>query len=156
MTRVNPNLVFFSDPAGVAGDGSPSGGPDPASGIVEVGNQGALIRATCTLPKAQHTVCTTVLNDVIKRYAKHTVTGARACPDSRYGYTHIKITNGSCTTALRVVSMRTKVIPGTNNMGFTLGPFKCRVTQNGSENTPKPAKYRCELGRVVLTYAYHP
>jgi hypothetical protein len=69
--RVGSDIAEFQDPAGVAGSGWPSGGPDPANGVVGLsgpaGNQ-AVYRSTCTLPASEHSVCTVSLNDVLSRY----------------------------------------------------------------------------------------
>jgi hypothetical protein len=69
--RLRSDVVLFEDPPGVAGSGWPSGGPDPANGLV--GYTGSpendvVYRSTCTLPASKHAVCTTSLNDVISRY----------------------------------------------------------------------------------------
>ncbi|MGO9751911.1 MAG: hypothetical protein ACLP22_10460 [Solirubrobacteraceae bacterium] len=57
VTRVGSRVALFEDPPGVAGDGWPSGGRQPANGVV--GIQGSLrpgphersvYRSTCTLP----------------------------------------------------------------------------------------------------------
>jgi len=66
--------VNFMDPAGVTGDGSPSGGKDPANGVMfyttsQSGPGG--YAATCTLPKSDRTTCTAVLN----HFAAHHVRG---------------------------------------------------------------------------------
>jgi hypothetical protein len=72
VVRRSPSLALFEDPPGVAGSGWPSGGPDPANGVV--GTHGhpvgdALVyRSTCTLPAVDHAICTASLNDVIARY----------------------------------------------------------------------------------------
>jgi len=72
--RVHPlrsNDVLFEDPPGVAGSGWPSGGPDPANGLVGYTGSpknGVVYRSTCTLPAREHSLCTTSLNDVIHRY----------------------------------------------------------------------------------------
>jgi hypothetical protein len=75
VTRVGSRVALFEDPPGVAGDGWPSGGKQPAHGVV--GIQGSLrpgphersvYRATCTLPARDHAICTVSLNDVIARY----------------------------------------------------------------------------------------
>jgi hypothetical protein len=62
----------FVDPAGVAGDGMPSGGTNPANGVMLYlpGGSGrsAGYLATCTLPVAQHDVCTAVLNHFVSLY----------------------------------------------------------------------------------------
>ncbi len=65
------NEVAFYDPPGVAADGQPSGGQDPANGVVlympSKGKASAYL-ATCTLPAVQHGVCTTVLNYYVSLY----------------------------------------------------------------------------------------
>jgi hypothetical protein len=65
-------VVLFEDPPGVAGDGWPSGGPDPANGlvgeIVSIPQFPGIYRATCTLPASEHAICTASLNDAIARY----------------------------------------------------------------------------------------
>ncbi len=62
----------FEDPAGVAGDGMPSGGTNPANGVMFYLPSGpgrsAGYLATCTLPVAQHDVCTAVLNHFVALY----------------------------------------------------------------------------------------
>lgn len=68
VVRQNRHLVLFSDPAGLAGDGFPSGGPYPANGFVDVvGRDQIVYRATCTLPRSEHRLCTTSLNDLLDR-----------------------------------------------------------------------------------------
>ncbi len=57
--------IDFEDPAGVAGDGIPSGGQDPANGVVlyrPKQDEPTASLATCTLPAPQHDVCTAVLD----------------------------------------------------------------------------------------------
>jgi hypothetical protein len=63
-------IVLFEDPPGVPGDGWPSGGPDPANGLVGVSTTRGqpVYRATCTLPASEHPTCTVILNDTIARY----------------------------------------------------------------------------------------
>jgi hypothetical protein len=69
VTRPSTNVALFEDPPGVAGDGYPSGGPDPANGVDGIkGRNGETYTATCTLPARQHSTCTVALNDVISRY----------------------------------------------------------------------------------------
>jgi hypothetical protein len=69
VTRPNSDVALFEDPPGVAGDGYPSGGPDPANGVVGIkGRGGEAYTATCTLPAREHSTCTVSLNDVISRY----------------------------------------------------------------------------------------
>ena len=72
MDHLNADATDFEDPPGVAGDGWPSGGPDPANGIVGVNvDQGsAVYRATCTLPASEHRIRTISLNDVLAGYGQ--------------------------------------------------------------------------------------
>jgi hypothetical protein len=69
--RLRPDVTLFEDPPEVAGSGWPSGGPDPANGLVGTTGtplRGLVYRSTCTLPTEDHSICTTSLNDVISRY----------------------------------------------------------------------------------------
>jgi hypothetical protein len=70
--HLNADATDFEDPPGVAGNGWPSGGPDPANGIdgVNVGQASSVYRSTCTLPKSEHGICTISLNDVLARYGQ--------------------------------------------------------------------------------------
>lgn len=71
VSRPSPNLALFEDDPGVEGSGWPSGGSDPANGVVGIAGtsrENTVYRATCTLPSIQHSVCTTILNYVIGRY----------------------------------------------------------------------------------------
>jgi hypothetical protein len=74
VERVNADLVAYEDPAGVNGDGWPSGGPDPANGIVGLfgarfrGHPEEVVAATCTLRASDHELCTASLNDAATRY----------------------------------------------------------------------------------------
>ncbi len=57
--------VEFQDPAGVAGVGFPSGGQNAANGITlyqPKPSEPTAYQATCTLPAAQHDLCTALLN----------------------------------------------------------------------------------------------
>lgn len=67
---LNSAETTFEDPPGVPGDGWPSGGRDPANGVVGVNasENSSVYRATCTLPASEHSVCTVILNDVLARY----------------------------------------------------------------------------------------
>jgi hypothetical protein len=61
----------FEDPPGVAGDGIPSGGQDPANGVLLYlprQNGASASLATCTLPAAKHVVCTAILNHFAALY----------------------------------------------------------------------------------------
>jgi hypothetical protein len=71
--RLTPQVTLFEDPPGIRGDGWPSGGPDPANGLV--GFTGpprqpdtTVYRSTCTLPTSEHSICTVSLNDTLSRY----------------------------------------------------------------------------------------
>ena len=60
------SAVAFEDPAGVAGDGMPSGGSNPANGVMvyappKPAADSAYV-VTCTLPAARHQLCTAVLD----------------------------------------------------------------------------------------------
>lgn len=57
--------VGFQDPAGVAGAGYPSGGSNAANGValyLPKPTEASAYLATCTLPTAQHDLCTAVLH----------------------------------------------------------------------------------------------
>jgi hypothetical protein len=70
--HLNADTALFEDPPGVGGDGWPSGGRDPANGIVGVNvDEGSSVyRSTCTLPAFDHWMCTVSLNDVLARYGQ--------------------------------------------------------------------------------------
>ena len=56
--------VAFEDPTGVTGDGIPSGGQDPANGVMlyrPKQGEPTTSLATCTLPASQRDVCSAVL-----------------------------------------------------------------------------------------------
>jgi hypothetical protein len=63
--------VAFVDPPGTAGTGSPSGGLDPAAGVVLYlpgGNKASAYLATCTLPAVSSVVCSSVLHYFVSLY----------------------------------------------------------------------------------------
>ncbi len=65
------NDVAFFDPPGTAGTGSPSGGINPANGVVLYapgGGKSSAYLATCTLPAVQNAVCSTVLHSFVSLY----------------------------------------------------------------------------------------
>ena len=65
VVRTSSVQVGFEDPPGVAGLGYPSGGQNPANGIVlyqPKPTEATAYQATCTLPVAQQDLCTAVLN----------------------------------------------------------------------------------------------
>ncbi|MGH9123904.1 MAG: hypothetical protein ACRDZ8_04145 [Acidimicrobiales bacterium] len=65
------DVISFEDPASVKGTGTPSGGVNPANGVLlyrfKSINEGQASVQTCTLPSAEHELCTAVLNDFINR-----------------------------------------------------------------------------------------
>jgi len=75
-SRAGLYLHTFADPPGVSGNGSPSGGRNPANGFVTwypaADNHGlvAAVSATCTLPQAAHATCTAILNDFLRRWGR--------------------------------------------------------------------------------------
>jgi hypothetical protein len=78
VKRLSATATAFRDPPYVAiGDGDPAGGADPANGVLifihppfthppRTFTSG--LKETCTLPAAQHAVCTAILNDFLRRY----------------------------------------------------------------------------------------
>ena len=64
-STVTEDAVSFADPPGVAGDGDPSGGPYPATGLLlySYDGEGSASVITCTLPSEQHSVCKAILGD---------------------------------------------------------------------------------------------
>lgn len=61
----------FMDPAGVSGDGIPSGGENAANGVLlyqPKPDEPTAYSATCTLPPSQHALCTAVLNHFVDQY----------------------------------------------------------------------------------------
>lgn len=62
--------IAFEDPPGVHGTGNPSGGQNPANGVViySAGPPDQALVETCTLPNHSHTQCAAVLNDFTARY----------------------------------------------------------------------------------------
>ena len=73
--------------------------------------------------------------------------------------TDIRASGATCGLARHVVAdsfIKSKLISGTHGLGFTVDGFRCRVTRRGSESKPIPARYRCQRGQVVITWAYHP
>lgn len=71
VTMLSSTVAAFEDPPGVSGTGVPSGGANPANGILTyagTGDSQPSYLSTCTLPESDHALCTAVLNDVLKRY----------------------------------------------------------------------------------------
>ncbi len=70
VERIDHGVVAFEDPAGVAGDAAPSGGQYPADGVMTFypnSSSGSWLD-TCTLPPADHALCTTSLNVFVSWY----------------------------------------------------------------------------------------
>lgn len=71
VTTISAAAVGFEDPAGIAGDGFPSGGLNTANGVAlykpRATEPDAYV-ATCTLAASQHHLCTAVLNHFIASY----------------------------------------------------------------------------------------
>jgi hypothetical protein len=64
LDRISANVVAFEDPPGTAGTGFPSGGKNPANGVVTYApdkGPGSYVD-TCTLPQDEHDTCTAALN----------------------------------------------------------------------------------------------
>jgi len=70
VDQLSAGVVAFQDPPGVAGDGSPSGGPYPANGVMTYysGNDNGSWLDTCTLPANESQVCTVALNTFVDWY----------------------------------------------------------------------------------------
>ena len=73
VVALNADVVSFTDPAGVSGDGNPSGGAYPANGVMtyypyDTGNDDGSYLDTCTLPAAEQSICTVVLNRFVDWY----------------------------------------------------------------------------------------
>jgi hypothetical protein len=70
VVQLRAGLVAFADPAGVSGDGVPSGGLYPANGVMTYNpkSQDGSWMETCTLPAADKSLCTTVLDYFVNAY----------------------------------------------------------------------------------------
>jgi len=70
LFRITANMVSFEDPAGVAGEGVPSGGKYPADGVVTYyphDPNGSYLE-TCTLPPSERDICIASLNAFLDEY----------------------------------------------------------------------------------------
>jgi serine/threonine-protein kinase len=66
---ISSTIVDFHDPPGVAGDGIGSGGPYGTHGVlIFVEDPIRTQNASCTLPDAQKSLCTTIVNQFISEY----------------------------------------------------------------------------------------
>ena len=65
-------VVGFLDPPGVQGSGTPSGGPNPANGVMtyhpQSSGESASNLDTCTLPQDMHATCTAALDNFVEAY----------------------------------------------------------------------------------------
>jgi hypothetical protein len=69
---ISASVVDFEDPPGIKGTGVPSGGQNPANGVMTYSpdvEPGFYIE-TCTLPKDAHDTCTAALNYFIARFGQ--------------------------------------------------------------------------------------
>jgi hypothetical protein len=72
VARIGAGIVTFEDPPGVEGDGLPSGGLDPANGVMTYHPHApdGSWRETCTLPASHKDECTAVLNAFLSWYGQ--------------------------------------------------------------------------------------
>ncbi len=72
VVAIAAGIVAFEDPPGVKGDGQPSGGQYPASGVMTYhpSAQDGSWQETCTLPAGEKNVCTAVLNTFVSWYGQ--------------------------------------------------------------------------------------
>ena len=71
VRRASSRVVLFTDPPHFGGSGWPSGGDYVAHGLVGTAGSvrnGAVYRATCTLPPSDRAACGLVVADAIRRY----------------------------------------------------------------------------------------
>ena len=69
-TQLSASVAAFTDPAGVSGNGNPSGGRYPADGVMTYYREhtpGSRTE-TCTPPPADRDLCTTALNYFVNSY----------------------------------------------------------------------------------------
>jgi len=71
VTKSTSHLVEFTDPPGVNGDARPSGGANPAMGVMtyfdDVKSDGSWTE-TCVLPASQTSTCRVIVADFVARY----------------------------------------------------------------------------------------
>jgi hypothetical protein len=69
------DVVGFEDPPGIRGNGDPSGGRNPANGVLlfatSPGSDTSASLETCALPESDHRLCTTILNDFVNQDWPH-------------------------------------------------------------------------------------
>ena len=72
VVRVGAGIVIFGDPPGIQGDGLPSGGVNPANGVLTYhpGAPDGSWRETCTLPGSAKDECTALLNAFLSWYGQ--------------------------------------------------------------------------------------
>lgn len=70
--RLSSNSTLFYDPRGVVGQGDPSGGADPALGVListDFGREAQAAQATCTLPAAEAALCQAIIQTILANQA---------------------------------------------------------------------------------------
>jgi len=71
VTKINSHVVEFTDPSGVNGDGSPSGGAYPARGVMTyyggIKSDGSWTE-TCVLPAADRSMCQAIVGSFVTNY----------------------------------------------------------------------------------------
>jgi hypothetical protein len=72
MTTISPGTVGFEDPPGTTGDGVPSGGRNPANGVMTYHAHTAAGSwlETCTLPGSDMAECAAILNAFLSWYGQ--------------------------------------------------------------------------------------
>ena len=72
VTTISAGIAGFGDPPGVSGDGVPSGGGNPAHGVLTYHPHAAdgSWRETCTLPGTDAAECTAILNAFVSWYGQ--------------------------------------------------------------------------------------
>src|SRR5580658_5395944 len=70
IDEISTDVVGFEDPPGVSGEGTPSGGEDPANGVITYSSSlsPGSYRSTCTLPARQHPLSTASLDEFVAQY----------------------------------------------------------------------------------------
>jgi hypothetical protein len=72
VSQIGAGIMGFADPPGTSGDGLPSGGADPANGVLTYyprAADGSWLE-TCTLPGTDTAECTAILNTFVSWYGQ--------------------------------------------------------------------------------------
>jgi hypothetical protein len=72
VDHIGVGVMSFEDPPGVAGDGIPSGGQNPAHGVMTYHppNDAGSWLETCTLPNTDRLICNAALNTFVAWYGQ--------------------------------------------------------------------------------------